>query len=281
VDTGSTGKLAEYLTGNHVIPFILGTTGESASMSPDQKVKLAETVIRTVNGRTPVLAGISSNSMKTSIDLAIRFADLGVEAAVANLPSYYPMDDDQIMCYSDQLASHIPIPLFLYNMPVTTGFSISLEILEKLSHHPNIAGFKDSERDPERLERSLEIWPEREDFSFLLGWAAMSVYGLSKGADGIVPSTANLVPDLYFELYKAVLEGLTDKAESLQERTEDISMLYQENRKLNQSIPALKVLLSIRGLSGPSVLPPLYRMEEEEEQRYYREMKAELEKLAD
>jgi hypothetical protein len=65
----------------------------------------------------------------------------------------------------------------------------------------------------------------------------------------------------------------------LQEKTESISRLYQEGRKLNRSIPALKLLLSLRDLCGPDVLPPLYRMKTGEEREYCLEMKAELEKL--
>jgi dihydrodipicolinate synthase/N-acetylneuraminate lyase len=279
IDAGSARKLVEHLVGNHCVPFILGTTGEAESLSGDQKIVLAGSVVRAAAGRIPVLAGISSNSMETSVQLARHFAEIGVEAAVATLPSYYPMEEEQMFRYFDQLASRIPIPLLLYNMPVTTGLSIPPGVIDRLSHHPNVAGLKDSERDPDRLERSLQLWSKREDFSFLVGWADMSVYGLSKGADGIVPSTANLVPLLFQQLYRAALDGRKPEALKLQETTERISMLYQGERKLNRSIPALKVLLSMRDLCGPDVLPPLYRMEVEEERKYYAEMQAELERM--
>ncbi len=279
IDAGSVHRLVEHLVSNRNIPFILGTTGESASMTVEQKILLAGKVVEANGDRGPVLAGISSNSMEESVGLAREFARLGIEAAVATLPSYYPMDSEQMFRYMDLLASRIPIPLMLYNMPITTGLSIPTEIAERLSHHPNIAGIKDSERDDERLERSLRLWSGREDFSFLLGWAPRSVHALTAGAEGIVPSTANLFPDLHYEMYSGVIEGNREKAESLQEQTDRISQLYQEGRTLNRSIPALKVLLSMKGLCKPHVLPPLSRMGEAEEKRYIEEMEEELKKL--
>ena len=273
IDRGAVGRMANLLAGQKVIPFILGTTGEAASMSREIKIEFTGYMMQAMKGRVPVLAGISSNSQEESVDLACRFRALGVDAAVATLPSYYPVEEEQMYRYFEELASSIPLPLIIYNMPATTGTSIPPEVTDRLSHHPNVAGIKDSERDPERLEHCLELWAGREDFSFFLGWAAMSVHALSRGADGIVPSTANLVPGLYRRLYEAVLEGRNREAEMLQEQTESISMLYQRNRKLNRSIPALKVLLSLRQLCG------LYRMEAGEEEEYRKQMETELEKM--
>jgi 4-hydroxy-tetrahydrodipicolinate synthase len=279
IDAGSVLKLVDGIVENMSIPFILGTTGEAASMSENLKESLARTVIRAVNGRSPVFAGISSNSLETSVNLARKYADLGIDAAVATLPSYYPMDEDQIFVYLESLADLVPVPLILYNMPATVGHSIPLEVIDRLSHHPNVAGLKDSERNTERLDHSLKLWSDRKDFSYLLGWAHMSAYAVSNGADGIVPSTANLVPELYLDLYLSALQDQVDKAEMLQERTDKISLLYQKERKLNGSLPALKALLSLRGLCGPNVLPPLYRMKTSEEQAYFKEMEKELKQL--
>ncbi len=279
VDTDAVKKLAEHLVSNRTIPFALGTTGEGSSMSEEQKRTLVETLVKAVKGRSPVFAGISSNSLEVSVELAKIFADKGADAVVATTPHYYPLEHEYMLRYFEELAERIPLPLILYNMPLTTGVSIPLEIADKLSRHPNIAGIKDSERDAERLDRSLECWASRRDFAFLPGWAPMSVYALKRGADGIVPSTANLVPELYHQMYTSVMEGDIKKAKALQDSTDYISLLYQKDRRLNLSLPALKVLLSIHGLCQPYVLPPLYRMDTEEENRYRMEMEEELKNL--
>lgn len=279
IDHASVEKLLDNLLAHHAIPFLLGTTGEASSMSGDLKKDLVKSVIRAAAGRSPVLAGVSSDSLQTSVNLAESFAELGVDAVVLALPSYFPMDDNQILAYIEKLADLLPLPLILYNMPATLGFSLPLDIIERISHHPNIAGIKDSERDVERLDNSLKLWSGRSDFSFWLGWAARSVYALERGADGIIPSTGNLVPEMFAELYCSTIRGEMEKALRLQELTDEISALYQGGRKLNRSLPALKALLSVRGFCMPHVLPPLLRMEKFEEQQYMEKMDVELTRL--
>ena len=92
IDRGAVGRMANLLAGQKVIPFILGTTGEAASMSREIKIEFTGYMMQAMKGRVPVLAGISSNSQEESVDLACRFRALGVDAAVATLPSYYPVE---------------------------------------------------------------------------------------------------------------------------------------------------------------------------------------------
>jgi len=279
IDERAVARILESFTRQDVIPFILGTTGEGASMSPELKQSLVKSVIRITGDKHTVYAGVSGNSYVHSLEEARIYAGWGIRAVVCHPPSYYPIEYDSMLRYFEELADHSPCPLILYNMPATTGISIPLEIIERLSYHPNIAGIKDSERDIERLDKSLQLWSEREDFSFFVGWAVKSVYGLQKGADGIVPSTGNFTPGLYRNLYRAVLKGNIEEAERLQSKTDFYSSLYQQDRKLDQSLPALKLILSVLGLCEPYVLPPLYRMESMEECEYLNEILPELEGL--
>ena len=109
-----------------------------------------------------------------------------------------------------------------------------------MSEHPRIVGFKDSERDENRLKESISKYKEREDFSYLIGWAAQAFNGLKAGADGLVPSSANIAPLMYKELYDAVLNEDYARAEKLQEATDNISKVYQKDRTLksrNCAIP--------------------------------------------
>ncbi|MBN2698263.1 MAG: dihydrodipicolinate synthase family protein [Bacteroidales bacterium] len=262
-----------------ITPFILGTTGEAPSMSPELRRAMVKMVLRVAGDRHTVFAGISGNAFSHSAEEASLFADWGIRAVVSHLPWYYPIEPDHMLRYFEKLADLSHCPLILYNMPATTGLSIPVEIVETLSHHPNIIGIKDSERDMERLDRSLSLWSGRADFSFYVGWAAQSVYGLRRGAAGIVPSTANVTPGLYKELADAVGQGHSEEAEALQKRTDYYSSLYQKGRKLNQSLPALKLMLSGLGVCEPHVLPPLYREPAEKERAYLDAVLPELEKL--
>lgn len=263
-----------------IIPFVLGTTGEASSLSTTQKENLVKLAVRHVGGRAPLMAGIGSNSLFTSIEEGKRFADLGANALVATVPNYYPSNETQMINWFTRLADEVSLPLFVYNIPATTHHSIPLTVAEKLSYHPNIAGIKDSERDDERLNESLRLWKHREDFMFLVGWAARSAYGVANGANGIVPSVGNLVPHLFQKLYVAAECGNRVEAEELQLLTNNIAALCQAGRNISQSIPAMKVLMAMEGICGTQVCPPLMRMEKSKEDEYRKEMQLAISNLS-
>ncbi|MGV8090660.1 MAG: dihydrodipicolinate synthase family protein [Mangrovibacterium sp.] len=279
IDRKGVQRLVGLLLDAGASPFVAGTTGEASSLSASQKEVLVEEAVKAASGRSPVYAGISGNCLTESVEAAKRFAGLGADVLVANVPSYYPLTDRSILRYFEELAKACSLPLIIYNIPATTHYSIPLEVLDKLSHHPNIAGLKDSERDRERLDQALTLWRHREDFTHLTGWAAMSVYALRNGSDGIIPSTGNFDPVSYAALYEAVLHGNLETAGILQEKTDRLSALYQKNRNLSESLTALKVIMSVRGICGTQMMPPLYRMEPEEEKNYRTEIQRELEEL--
>jgi len=275
IDQVAVQKLVEFLTTNDIKPFVVGTTGESASMTANQKLNLVKATVQAVNGKQPVFAGISGNSIQTSIEEGKIYSDIGVDVLVSTVPNYYPMDASQIMAYFEMIANSVSLPVIIYNIPATTHCSIPLEVIEKLSHHTNIIGVKDSERNQLRLDRSLISWGNRDDFLFMVGWAAKSVYGLEHGATGIVPSTGNLCPALYQRLFNSIKIGNVMLAKSLQQQTDQISALYQKERDLSHSLSALKVLLSMKNLCGTQVLPPLFKMDADEETEFRIKMQIE------
>jgi 4-hydroxy-tetrahydrodipicolinate synthase len=266
VDLRAVERILESFVKAQVSPFLAGTTGESVSISDDEKFRMIKTAVDFVKHRSVVYAGISGNCLSDSIENAKKYIDLGVDAVVAHLPFYYPMNNSQMLRYFEELANKVTCPLILYNIPITTKQSILLEVIEKLSYHPNIAGIKDSERGMERLDKSLQLWKKRTDFVHLMGAAVQSAYALSNGSDGIIPSTGNLTPQLYQEMYLASLNGNSLKVDELQDKTNKISEIYQKDRILSESIPALKVMMSVYGLCEPYAMPPMYTLEAEEQE---------------
>jgi 4-hydroxy-tetrahydrodipicolinate synthase len=277
VDKTGVGNIVSLLLESSASPFIAGTTGEGSSLSFQQKEVLVKETVTQVGGKGLVYAGISANCLSESIEAAKRFAGLGANVLVANMPSYYPLKDAYTMRYCEQLAEACPMPLIFYNITATTGYSIPLNLMEKLSYHPNIVGLKDSERDQERLDQALILWKDREDFVHLTGWAAMSVYALKNGSDGIVPSTGNFAPVPYVELYEAALAGNWERAGILQQKTNDLSALYQKGRSLSESLASLKVIMSMKKLCGTQMMPPIYPMKDEAEAAFMKEIEKELE----
>lgn len=263
IDEGAVHNIVNHIIDGKAFPFILGTTGEAASIGRNERKRLVETTVKAADGRAMVYAGISGNSLNDAVEEGKLYHSLGADVLVATMPSYYPVDAGQMLRYFEEMANALQLPLIVYNIPSTTHLSIPLEVVDKLSAHPNIVGFKDSEKGEERIAKAASLWKDREDFSYLLGWALMSKMALAQGADGIVPSSGNLIPNVYQQIYEASLKGDTVLAEKAQRKGDLVSEMYQKNRILSHSLSAFKAMLAAYGLCTPHVLPPLYRLPEE------------------
>jgi 4-hydroxy-tetrahydrodipicolinate synthase len=237
--------------------FPLGTTGEAASIPTADKRQLITTTVQLVAKRAVVYAGIAGNSFRESIDAAKAYADLGVSAVVAHMPSYYPLTDEQIESYFLRLADQVPLPLVLYNIPATTHQSIPLDAIDRLRRHTNIVALKDSANDANRISDLLRLTGGRDGFPILIGNSAHFTHGLKHGGLGLVPSGAHLAPELYRAMFEAAMAGRWTEVEQLQHQTDAICAGYLKGRTLGQGLAALKVLMEERGLCGRTMLPPL------------------------
>jgi 4-hydroxy-tetrahydrodipicolinate synthase len=241
----------------NIAPFILGTTGEAASLSMPVKKDYILAAEKNKKMGTLLYAGISSNVLSESIEFAAYCCLHAVDVVVATLPSYYLLTEKQMLQYFRSLADNITLPLFIYNIPATTHMSIPLPVIEELSRHKNIVGIKDSERSEERMMQSLQLWKDRTDFHYILGWAAKSADALVQGADGLVPSTGNLYPEIYAAMLTAFQHGDKEKLYAGQKLSDEYGALYQSNRTLGESLHELKTLMNKKGLCEPVVMPPL------------------------
>lgn len=267
LDVAAVEKIFRHISNNDCMPFILGTTGEASSLPLSLKLDYLKAVAKLKGKYQALYAGIGSNCLQDSIELAKHSFDIGADVVVATLPSYYNLTDVQMQRYFEQLADAVPGPLMIYNIPSTTHMSIPLKLIDALSHHENIVGVKDSERSDERLNQSLELWATRPDFSYFLGWAARSAAALEKGGDGIVPSTANFDPALYNLMYLAAEKGKTELVHGLQVKSDQLGGMYQAGKTLGDSLAALKALMKCHELCDTYMMPPLERISPEEENK--------------
>jgi 4-hydroxy-tetrahydrodipicolinate synthase len=265
LDRDGVAKLLTHFRKEGAMPFILGTTGEASSLPAALKHEYVRLAAREKLPGEILYAGISSNCQEESVEMAQRYLEAGADVLVAALPSYYGLREAQMSKYFEQLADRIGGPLVIYNIPSTTHMSIPLTVINELSRHPNIVGTKDSERNEDRLAASLDLWAGREDFSHFLGWAAKSAVAILGGSDGLVPSTGNINPGVYRELYAAGCNGDRESATLWQQMSDTLGELYQAGRMLGDSLAALKVILHEAALCQPYVMPPLERLTEEAE----------------
>lgn len=257
VDLEAAEKIIHRFMACGVGPFVLGTTGETASIPYAQRLKLVERAVAVAGSRVPVYAGIGDNCLANSAEAAGRYLEIGVDAVVSHLPSYYPLVPSEMEAFFRLLHEAVKGPIMLYNIPQTTSMSLPMEVVERLSHLPHFVGFKDSERSHDRLLEAAGRMGGRDDFSLFMGSAVNSLEALRHGFNGLVPGSGNLVPELWADLYRAAERGDWEAGEILQKRLDDIATLFQAGRTLGQSLAALKVFMHELGLCEPHVLPPL------------------------
>lgn len=236
---------------------LLGTTGEAASIPASVRRRVVEVGVGWIDGRARVWAGIGGNCLAEVVEAAAAYVRAGADALLAHAPFYYPLEAEDVRAWFEDLADEVPVPLFLYNIPMTTGLSIPPEVVRALADHPNVAGIKDSEYDLQRMEEMLAWTREREDFAYFTGPSAHIARAAALGADGAVPGAGNLMPGLCREIRERALRGETEEAERLQERLKGAGDTYMAGRGVGHSVAALKVGMSALGLCGPWVLPPL------------------------
>lgn len=266
LDVAAVERIIEFFAQHNVAPLLMGTTGEGNSVSAADGQLLVETAVNAAKGRILIYAGLTGNCFIEQIKQAEAYTRAGADVIVATLPSYYALTEQQMYDYYYTLAECITGPLMLYNILATTHMSIPVGVIKRLADHPNIVGLKDSERDLERMQQCVALSKDREDFAYFCGWAAQSAYSLSIGGDGIVPSTGNYVPDMFNDLYDAAVKDDMETANRLQDETNEIAKIYQAGRTLGQSLAALKVMMSTKGLCDPWMLMPLTRLPQDEEQ---------------
>ena len=236
--------------------FMLGTTGEGAHVPRGLRKKLVEQTIKRANKRTLVFVGLGDVRL-ADLSEADEFFHAGADAVVAHPPLSEKVAAGKLPGWYESLLNQLAGPLLIYNMPMTTGISIPLDVVEGLLGHPKLAGIKDSENNPQRVEELLKRFGGKKDFSVFIGVGALMEKGLKLGADGIVPSVGNLIPDVCHQLCAAARRADWAAAEKLQARMMSVAALYQQGRNLNDSLAALKAAMHLRGLCALQMMPPL------------------------
>ena len=271
IDEASEDKLINIVLNTGGFPFILGTTGEIASNSYTNRETLAKLAVKLINGRTTLYAGITDNCINNTLNFAKKFFDWGINVFVVHLPYFFPLTSDLMLKYYETIADNSPAPIVVYNIKSITHMSIPIDVIEKLSRHPNIVGLKDSDRDIKRVEKLAELFKDRDDFSLFIGWTNKSSEALLLGFDGIVPNTANIVPGLFQSLYKAAVSGNKEQAINYQAKADTLANLVLNNKTMTWTIPAIKTIMHSIDICEPNVLPPLKTLAQDESSELIKE----------
>ncbi len=257
LDLAGLERLVEHVLdgGVHGI-FVLGTTGEAPSLSYRIRRKVIDRVCTQVEGRVPVVVGITDTAIAESVSLAQHAANAGAQAVVAAPPYYFPIEQDDLGWYFERLAGAIPLPLYLYNMPAMTKLSIEPETVRRLLSVESIHGLKDSSGDLGLFEAYLEEAQARPDWSLLVGPEHLTARAVAAGGDGGVNGGANLEPRLFVDLYEAARSGDAERVAALQAGVEVLGHIYGQPCTAGSVIRGLKRALAQAGLCREIVAAP-------------------------
>ena len=182
--------------------FANGTTGEFARFTQEERARILACIVKKAGGRVPVIAGVSDCGTRMVIE-NIRWAeDAGADAVVTTLPYYFPMTSvkEQIDFITDVTAA-TPLPVFLYNIPAAVGCGISQQALDAVCGIDNLCAVKDTSGKPEVIDWLKERYGD--SLKIFVGDERLNYYGLSHGADGLVPSLANPFPRILARAWEA------------------------------------------------------------------------------
>jgi 4-hydroxy-tetrahydrodipicolinate synthase len=247
--------------------FILGTTGEAPSLSYRLRSELIRNVCQLVNGRVPVLVGITDTAFVESVRLAHVSADHGAEAVVLSTPYYFPAGQTELMGYIERISRELPLPLVLYNMPSLTKVWFEWDTLKRLTDLENIIGIKDSGGDLEYFKRLLPLKEFRPDWSIMIGPEHLLPEAVTLGADGGVSGGANVFPRLFVQCYEAAAKGDAERVGRLSEQINALQKIYDIGKYASRHIKATKCALSLLGICDDCMAEPFDRFKTPEREK--------------
>ena len=208
VDEKGLRKLVNYLLDGGVSGiFVNGSMGCFALLTDAEQIRAIEIVADAVNGRVPVVAGVSDSGTKRVIDKLRIVEKFQVDYLTAVVPYFFKLTQQQGKRFFQEVANAAQKPVLIYNNPYLTPLDFEVATLLDLAEEPNIAGLKDSNQDFNRLTGLFEAFRGKDDFSILLGTELLIPQGLMMGADGAIGGAHNIAPRFAAELYQAHLAG--------------------------------------------------------------------------
>ena len=256
VDFKSLRKLLSHTAKGVDYYVVMGTTGESATLTTEEKTAILQFVIQNNPKRLPIVYGIGGNNTRQVLE-TIRSSDLkGVDALLSVSPYYNKPSQEGIFRHFTAIANESPVPVILYNVPGRTSSNISVETTIRLASHPNIIGIKEASGN---LEQCLRIARDKpRDFLLISGDDLFTTVIYAMGGKGVISVLANAYPVAFRKMKDFSFAGKAEKANQEIFRLLDMNpLMYEESNPVG-----LKALLEKMGICKPSVRLPLVEASE-------------------
>ena len=236
---------------------ILGTSGESSTMTHEEDDAVALYTIERVNHRVPVIVGAGSNCTQTALEKSLKYQNMGADALLLISPYYNKANTQGMIRHFTTVADAVQIPIILYNVPGRTGCHIDEEAVKVLSKHPNICGIKEASGNisyATNIARYLS-----DDFVMYSGNDDMITSMMALGASGVISVLANCLPQETHQIVQDYLDG--NVKESLEKQLKYLDFIHALFMEVNP-IP-VKQALNYMGKEVGGYRLPLCEMDEE------------------
>jgi 4-hydroxy-tetrahydrodipicolinate synthase len=217
VDFNATRILVDYLIENGTDGIVVaGTTGESPTLTTEEKVALFKLVVDAVNGRVPVIAGTGSNNTRASISLTKLAEETGVDGIMLVAPYYNKPSQEGMYQHFKTIAESTPLPIMLYNIPGRSVVNLSVETIVRLSQIPNIVALKEASGNLDAMAEMISQAPS--DFTLYSGDDGLALPVLAIGGAGVVSVASHVIGNEIQEMINHFKNGNVQDAASAHRR---------------------------------------------------------------
>lgn len=236
---------------------LCGTTGEAATLSLEERLRIIEIGVKKLKGKLPILGGCGTNSTSTTIELTKEVKKVGADAGLIVCPYYNKPTQQGLYEHFKKVSDEVDFPIIIYNIPSRTGVNILPQTVIKLVKDcKNIIGIKDAAKDLAQTTKMMEVVSER--FQIWSGDDSLTLPMLSIGASGVISVIANILPKEMHDMCHAFLNGEIEKAKKYH-----LKMLTLMEAMFLETNPIpVKSALEIMGLCSSEVRLPLVRASE-------------------
>nr|WP_153735960.1 4-hydroxy-tetrahydrodipicolinate synthase [Aquibacillus halophilus] len=261
LDLSKTTELINYLLDNGTDGLVVaGTTGESPTLTDEEKVQLFKHVVKVVDKRVPVIAGTGTNNTQATIELTKKAEESGVDAILLVTPYYNKPSQEGLYAHFSAIANETNLPIMLYNIPGRTVVQIALDTVVSLSKISNIVSVKESSGDLDSISQIIE--QTSDDFTVYSGDDSLTLPIKSIGGSGIVSVASHIIGNEMQEMVRSFDEGNVVKAANIHRKLLPI----MKGLFMAPSPTPIKAALEIKGKKVGGVRLPLVPLSTVEEQ---------------
>ena len=261
IDVNAVKNLVNYLIANGTNGLVVaGTTGESPTLSTEEKVELFKLVVEVAAGRVPVIAGTGSYNTRESIALTRKAEETGVDGIMLVVPYYNKPSQEGLYQHFKTIAESTSLPIMLYNIPGRTAVNMSVETIVRLSQIDNIVAVKEASGQLDAMAEIINRTPE--DFLLFSGDDALTIPVLSIGGAGVISVASHIIGNEMQEMINQFRSGDIQGAAAAHRRLLPI----MKGLFAAPNPTPVKAALNMMGVPVGGVRLPLVALNEEEEQ---------------